>query len=69
MPDNTSGAFNTVSTGSAVHAYTSGVNAYSYEDREFNANNVVPTTDPVTGENRPKNIAVNLFVKINNNCE
>lgn len=35
----------------------------------FNAGNSgIPVTDPVTGENRPVNMTLNFFIKINSDC-
>lgn len=41
----------------------------SYPDKiSMDASLQVPTTDTVTGENRPINMGVNLFIKVNHQC-
>ncbi|WP_338803563.1 tail fiber protein [Xenorhabdus griffiniae] len=61
IPDKTTGAFSTVSTGGNIAVYGSSdkPNAYTYEDREFRASYVVPTAP----ENRMKNVAVIFLVR------
>ncbi|WP_425330521.1 tail fiber protein [Xenorhabdus budapestensis] len=58
-PDNTTGAFTTINQGREYQAYTPGTNIYTYEDREFRASSVVPTSS----ENRMKNVAVIFLVR------
>jgi hypothetical protein len=60
------GAFSVGDSGTLANIGTG--SGTGYKDANFNASNVVPTTDPNTGENRPINMGVNLFIKINHEC-
>ncbi|MDE9431240.1 phage tail protein [Xenorhabdus bovienii] len=61
ISDNTTGAFSTIHQGRGSHVYSDafGDNGYVYEDREFRASYVVPTS----AENRMKNVAVLFLVR------
>nr|WP_276552548.1 tail fiber protein [Xenorhabdus indica] len=61
IDDNTTGAFSTIDQGRGSHVYTDafGDDGYVYEDREFRASYVVPTSV----ENRMKNVAVLFLVR------
>jgi microcystin-dependent protein len=60
VSDNTTGAFKTTATGAGVLSYNAGgVNALQYEDRTFDASNVVPTAS----QNRPRNGALLACIK------
>ncbi|MBD2813253.1 tail fiber protein [Xenorhabdus sp. Flor] len=61
VSDYTTGAFSVFSRGRGSHVYSDafGNNGYVYEDREFRASSVVPTS----AENRMKNVAVMFLVR------
>ncbi|WP_262947513.1 phage tail protein [Xenorhabdus indica] len=61
IDDNTMGAFTTIDQGRGSHVYSDafGDNGYVYEDREFRASYVVPTS----AENRMKNVSVLFLVR------
>ncbi|MBD2810020.1 tail fiber protein [Xenorhabdus sp. Vera] len=61
VSDNTTGVFSTIEEGRGSHVYSDafGDNGYIYEDREFRASYVVPTS----AENRMKNVAVLFLVR------
>ncbi|WP_340619945.1 phage tail protein [Xenorhabdus siamensis] len=61
ISDHTTGVFSTIDQGIGSHVYSGafGDNGYVYEDREFRASSVVPTS----AENRMKNVAVIFLVR------
>lgn len=66
------GAFLPLKKGTTGHEPDNDAEGTEFTGWSFSAARALPngtTTDPVSGENRPINTAVNFFVKINHECE